>query len=166
MKRVALITCLLTLNIMITSCSTEAPETELILVENVASLEEIKSIEIEILELINAYRITKDLSVLLKNEQIRTQTAKHTNYMITNESASHDNFFIRKSYLITHASANKVSENVACGYSNAQSVFNAWLNSETHRLNIEGDYTHFNITAEQDNNDKWYFTNIFMNTNN
>ena len=46
--------------------------------------------------------------------------------------------------------------------SNAQSVVNAWLNSDGHRQNIEGDFTDFDISAEQNANGQWYFTNIFV----
>ena len=53
-------------------------------------------------------------------------------------------------------------ENVAYVYSSAESVVNAWLNSAGHRNIIEGDYTDFDISAEQDENGKYYYTNIFI----
>ena len=55
-----------------------------------------------------------------------------------------------------------MSENVAYGFTNAESVVNAWLNSEGHRHVIEGDFTNFDISAEKDEEGKWYFTNIFI----
>lgn len=64
--------------------------------------------------------------------------------------------------MIQNASATKVSENVAYAFSSAQSVVNAWLNSAGHRANIEGDYTDFDISAEQNEEGRWYFTNIFI----
>jgi len=42
------------------------------------------------------------------------------------------------------------------------SVVNAWLNSPGHKEVIEGDYTNFEISAEQDDNGRWYYTNIFV----
>lgn len=161
MKRVLIIACLL-ISFMSVSCSKDSPEVSETPTANIESLKVVKTIEIEVLELINDYRLTKGLTILLQDEQIRTQTYNHTNYMIDNKQASHDNFLIRKNYLIAYANAERVTENVAYGFSDAQSVFNAWLNSDSHRANIEGDHTHFNITAEQDNNGKWYFTNIFI----
>ena len=55
-----------------------------------------------------------------------------------------------------------VRENVAYGYATASGVVNAWLNSEGHREVIEGDFTHFDISAEKDENGRWYYTNIFI----
>jgi uncharacterized protein YkwD len=82
--------------------------------------------------------------------------------MIEVDHVSHDNFFQRKQTLQHSASANNVSENVAFGFTSAESVVNAWLNSESHRATIEGDYTDFDISAEQNNEGDWYFTNIFI----
>lgn len=162
MRKILLISSLLLTNLWLMSCSTESSEDLITPINNIMVLESPKPMEIEILEEINAYRLTKNLPVLLHNEQIRTQTQNHTYYMIKNNSASHDNFFSRKEYLTTHANALEVSENVAAGFTNARSVVKAWINSDTHRMNIEGDHTHFNITAEKDSNDKWYYTNIFI----
>ena len=61
-----------------------------------------------------------------------------------------------------NAGALNVGENVAYAYSSAQSVVNAWLNSPSHRSNIEGDFTDFDISAEQNEDGKWYYTNIFI----
>ena len=166
MKKIIIISSLLLTCLASTSCTSSGTEDSIMTIDNTASLAELKTIEIEILELINNYRLTRGLSLLAINDQIRTQTSNHTRYMIAKECASHDNFFSRKQYLVDFANAKRVTENVACGYTNAQSVVNAWLNSETHKLNIEGDYSHFNITAETDKSDKWYFTNIFMKVNN
>lgn len=121
-----------------------------------------KSIEIEILELINAHRISEGLTSLNNNDTIKAVAFTHTDYMVEEDNVSHDNFFIRKNSLIDNADATIVSENVAYAFNNAQSVVNAWLNSEGHRQNIEGDFTDFDISAEQNANGQWYFTNIFV----
>jgi uncharacterized protein YkwD len=82
--------------------------------------------------------------------------------MIEHDNVSHDNFYQRKTYLVSNVGANKVSENVAYGFTSAESVVNAWLNSDGHRANIEGNYTDFDISAEQNSEGKWYYTNIFV----
>ena len=82
--------------------------------------------------------------------------------MVEVDNVSHDNFFQRKNSLVQNASATKVSENVAYAFSSAESVVNAWLNSEGHRANIEGDFTDFDVSAEKNIEGKWYFTNIFI----
>lgn len=123
---------------------------------------EAKSIEIEILELINEYRISKGLSNLLTMDIVKSQAYSHTDYMIDQDNISHDNFYTRKAYLESEAGALSVSENVAYGYSYAESVVNAWINSDSHRETIEGDFTDFDISAEQNEEGVWFFTNIFV----
>ena len=144
------------------SCSTEEfPENEAnnITLQNAPAA---KTIEIEILELINAHRIELGLNPLNNLNIIKSVAYSHTDYMVSVNQVNHDNFFQRKSSLEQHASATKVSENVAYAFSSAQSVVNAWINSEGHRANIEGDFTDFDISAEQNEDGKWYFTNIFI----
>ena len=82
--------------------------------------------------------------------------------MVDKDEVSHDNFYKRSNYLKANAGAKKVSENVAYGYSRAESVVNAWIKSDSHRKNIEGDFTNFNISAEKNDEGKWYYTNIFI----
>lgn len=121
-----------------------------------------KQIEIEILELINDYRISNGLNALGHHNTVKAVAFTHTDYMIEEDNVSHDNFFQRKTSLQQNADANVVSENVAYGFSSASSVVNAWINSESHLENIVGDFTDFDISAEQNEEGKWYFTNIFI----
>ncbi len=144
------------------SCSTEEYPEETIDSVELLTAPEAKTIEIEILELINAHRINLGLNPLSNHNTIKAVAFTHTDYMVEVNNVSHDNFFQRKNSLIQNASATKVSENVAYAFSSAQSVVNAWLNSEGHRANIEGDFTDFDVSAEKNNEGKWFFTNIFI----
>ena len=144
------------------SCSTENFPDETIDAVTLANAPAAKAIEIEILELINQYRISEGLNALGSIDVIKGQAYSHTGYMIEVNDVNHDYFHSRKAYLEANANAISVSENVAYGFTNAQSVVNAWLNSSGHKQNIEGDFTHFEISAEKDENNKWYFTNIFI----
>lgn len=154
---------LLFLALFTVSCSTEneglqfedEPYQELIIPES-------KEIEIEILELINQYRLDKGLTSLENNEVVKGKAFGHTDYMIKNDNVSHDYFFSRKNYLEENIGAYKVSENVAYAYTSAESVVKAWIKSDGHRMNIEGDFTHFGVSAEQNAEGKWYYTNIFI----
>ena len=120
-------------------------------------------IETEILNLVNKYRETNSLSTLKVLNIISKEADTHTNYMITNGEVSHANFNIRAQNLIKNAGAKFVSENVAYGYSSAQTVVNGWINSSEHRKNIENpDSTHFGISTESDDNGRNYFTHIFI----
>lgn len=144
------------------SCSTESIPDESLESMAIPAAPAAKTIEIEILELINAHRITEGLAPLNNHDIIKAVAYTHTDYMVEVDNVSHDNFYQRKNSLIANASATKVSENVAYAFNSAESVVNAWLNSEGHKANIEGDYTDFDISAEQNEEGKWYFTNIFI----
>ncbi|MFY7671028.1 CAP domain-containing protein [Tenacibaculum sp. MEBiC06402] len=148
---------ILSLIFIITSCSSDSDNAGIIDDTSNSS-----SYEKDILELINNHRNSKGLPYLKVLNIIKTQTDNHTDYMIADGKISHDNFSSRSNYLQTNAQAKATAENVASGYSSASSVVNGWLNSDGHRKNIEGNYTHFHLTAKQSSNNKWYYTNIFI----
>ncbi|MDO6676827.1 CAP domain-containing protein [Tenacibaculum sp. 1_MG-2023] len=147
--------------LIITSCSSNEAEIADSTPEMLTSIIE-KPIEADVLDLINSYRVNNGFSSLNKLQTIKSQTNNHTNYMIEKEEISHDFFHQRKEYLTENANAIKIGENVAYGYSTAEAVVDAWIKSNGHKENIEGDYTHFEITAKKSDNGKWYYTNIFV----
>ena len=112
------------------SCSKDNLDNELNEYANNLIIPETKPIEVEIMELINAHRISEGLNPLNSLDLIKSQTFNHNDYMIDQNEVSHDNFFTRRNFLMNNAGAQRVSENVAYGYSSAQAVVNAWLNSE------------------------------------
>ena len=144
------------------SCSTDSIDESIEEAIEYNYVPDTKIIEIEILELINDHRISLGLNGLTDMSTIKAVAFGHTDYMIDQNAISHDNFFNRRASLINNAGALSVGENVAYAYSSAQSVVNAWLNSPGHKEVIEGDYTDFDISAEKDEDGKWYFTNIFI----
>lgn len=146
----------------LSSCSTDAIEEDKIDAISNSYVPQTKTIEVEILELINTHRIGLGLTPLSDMSAIKAQAFGHTDYMIKNDEVSHANFYQRKSNLVNNVGAISVAENVAYAFSSSQSVVNAWLNSEGHRHVIEGDFTNFDISAEKDEDGKWYFTNIFI----
>ena len=147
----------------LSSCSRDSVNEGTINSIEVPVAPEAKQIEIEIMELINAHRITLGLNPLNNHSTVKAVAFTHTDYMVETNHVSHDNFFLRKESLQANADANIVSENVAYGFTSAESVVFAWLNSPSHRDNIEGAFTDFDISAEQNAEGKWYFTNIFIN---
>ncbi|MCH4553336.1 CAP domain-containing protein [Aestuariibaculum lutulentum] len=150
------------LAILTFSCTTDSLEDQPLGEEFSLIILEDKSIEVEILELINDHRLSVGLSPLTDMSIVKSVAYTHTDYMVDNNEVSHANFFKRSEYLKANAGASKVSENVAYGYSSAESVVNAWLKSEGHRATIEGDFTNFDISAEVNSEGKWYYTNIFI----
>lgn len=144
------------------SCSAENIEEDLSSSNKEFIVPEVKSIEIEILDLINNYRVSVGLNTLEPLDIIKSQAYSHTDYMIKQKNMSHDYFYERKSYLVTNAGASKVAENVGYGYSSAESIVNAWIKSDSHRSTIEGDFTDFDISIEQNEDGEMYCTNIFI----
>ncbi len=150
--------------LVVSSCTTDNANIE----DNLSETElkivsiEAKSIELEILNLINKHRESKGLNTLNNMPIIKSVAYSHTDYMADKDVVSHDNFFIRSNYLKSNIGAKQVSENVAYGYTSAESVVNAWIRSEGHKANLEGDYTNFDISAEKSLDGNWYYTNIFI----
>ncbi|MEZ4802719.1 MAG: CAP domain-containing protein [Gelidibacter sp.] len=162
MKSIKLLPLMALMAVLSYSCSTEEMPNETIDSEILANAPAAKTIEIEILELINQHRIEMGLNPLNSLNIIKSVAFTHTDYMVEINQVNHDNFYQRKNSLVQNAGAISVSENVAYGYSTAQDVVNAWINSESHRANIEGNYTDFDISAEQNSEGRWYYTNMFI----
>ncbi|GHA35513.1 hypothetical protein GCM10007103_16380 [Salinimicrobium marinum] len=119
-------------------------------------------IELNIMDLVNDYRFSKGLNELDYKDEVSWQAEDHNFYMIQKNKVSHDGFANRYSSLAESVDAKAVSENVAFGYNTAEAVVKAWIESEGHRKNMEGDLTHFGISVKEDANGKKYFTNIFV----
>jgi len=155
---------ILTLNLSFLSC---ASDEDGIYIRDNMGFQDISlsytTMEYEILDLVNDYRISLGLSNLNTINLISEQAIEHTTYMINKGEASHDNFSSRHQILTQIIAAKTVGENVAYGYISAESVVNAWIKSEGHRRNIENkEYTDFGISTKQDENGRYYFTHIFI----
>lgn len=144
------------------SCSSESIYEENELLTSELIIPEPTPFELEILGLINNHRLSLGLNPLKNMGIIKSQTYSHTDYMVETQTVSHDNFYKRSNFLKKNAGAILVSENVAYGYTSALSLVNAWMKSDSHKTNIEGDFTHFDISAEKGTDNKWYYTNIFI----
>lgn len=121
-------------------------------------------IELETLDSINNYRVSIGLAPLKKANLLSWESEEHDEFMIANKVVSHDGFDTRCQTIINSLGAIKVGENIA--YSNSavtiKGIVNAWLDSPLHKKNIEGDYTHFGISIQEDQvTGKKYYTNIF-----
>ena len=118
--------------------------------------------EIQLMDLINAYRVSIGLNSLTKNNFSSLKAEEHNNYMIITNTLSHDGFNVRFQDIMNTLGAISVAENVADVYSTPQGVLNAWLNSPAHKKNIIGDFSHFGISIrENTGTGKKYYTNIF-----
>ncbi|MEQ3665907.1 MULTISPECIES: CAP domain-containing protein [unclassified Olleya] len=157
------VTLIVLFNIFLMSCSVEeevnTPESYSATIADVSYTQ----LDYEIIELINNYRISQGLSSLAILNEASKEAIDHNQYMVTQGTPSHDYFYLRSQNLKQTVNAKTVSENVAFGFSNAQALVNAWLNSESHRENIENpEATNIGISTKQDAEGKNYFTNIFV----
>jgi uncharacterized protein YkwD len=144
------------------SCSTEenTPESQS---QSIVLNYEYSPLELETMALINNYRVSIGLNALEKINHISYKSEEHDHYMIANNVVNHDDFVARSENIMKVLGAKNVSENVAYNYNSAKGAFDAWLSSEGHRENIEGNFTHFGISIrESPATGKKYYTNIFV----
>lgn len=142
------------------SCSSDSSEeTVAPIVENFSY----SDTELDLMGRINQHRASLGLNELQPINHISYKSSEHNDYMIENDVVGHQYFEQRASNIKQVLGARQVSENVAYNYQSNGGVLNAWLASDAHRENIEGDYTHFGISIKTNpNNGKKYYTNIFM----
>lgn len=148
--------------VSLSSCSKEDLDMEYAELSTEAAPVSYTIFELEVLELVNKYREEKGLSAVGFMDEISLQASIHNKHMIERSEVCHDDFGSRYSNLVNAVEAKAVRENVAFGYRTAEAVFEGWLKSEKHRETIEGDYTHTGISILKDENEKYYFTNIFV----
>lgn len=146
-----------------TSCSStdseENSESTVKVVNNYTSTPD----EIELAQIINDYRVSIGLNSLETINHISFKSQEHNFYMIEKNVVNHDYFQQRSNNIIQVLGAVKVGENIAYNFSTPNSALHAWLNSQGHKANIEGDYTHFGISISiNPETGKKYYTNIFM----
>ncbi|HEU4789237.1 MAG TPA: CAP domain-containing protein [Flavobacterium sp.] len=148
---------------ILTSCSSENNSNETEAKLPIVTVYDYSPIELETMTLINNYRVSIGLNALEKINHVSYKSEEHDEYMIANNVVNHDDFVARSENIIKALGALRVSENVAYNYSTAQGAFDAWMNSPGHRLNIEGDFTHFGLSIRENPvNGRKYYTNIFV----
>ncbi len=129
-----------------------------------------KSIEWErrIFQLVNEYRVSKNLRPLKLVDKLSVYARDHSRAMVNNIiSFGHGLFEKRIKKYLTSLPLNGVAENVAyyLGRSNgAEKVFAEWLTCEEHLINIESPesiYTGIGIVVNSDG--VYYFSQLYCN---
>ncbi|UFH40583.1 CAP domain-containing protein [Flavobacterium flavipigmentatum] len=144
------------------SCSKDSPEvTETNTTAGLVTNYTYNNDELEVMQLINNYRLSIGLRKLEIVNHISYKSAEHDLYMIANNVVNHNGFEDRSENIVSVLGASKVGENVAYNYKTSADVVKGWLESPGHKENIEGDYTHFGIAVKLDSNGRKYYTNIF-----
>lgn len=126
---------------------------------------DILQLEQEVHQLINRYRISKNLSPLISHEIITQQARMHSRAMATKSvPVSHNGFDQRVEIISRSLPFRAAAENIAYqkGYSHcAEGITQNWLKSTAHRENIEGDYHLTGIGVAMDSQGACYITQIF-----
>ncbi len=115
----------------------------------------------DILNFINVHRVNRGKNIIAKDSSYATAYAvQHSKYMVATNSVNHNNFFIR-SKALKEKGAMEVSENIAYGYSSAETVVKAWLKSDAHREVIEGNFSHIGFGIVKSLENRYYYTTIY-----
>lgn len=133
---------------------------------NIPSAAPLKSIEDEVVRLINAERSKNGLQTLSYNWEAARVARIKSQDMINNNYFSHTSpiygspFKMLESYGLRFSAA---AENIAYGQRSAQEVVNSWMNSPGHRANIlSRSYTHTGVGVAKKANGTLYFTQVFL----
>ena len=138
------------------SCSKEP-------IDNTPNIEAVNviALEQEVLEIVNSHRSELGTNTLEFSEVAYEYANKHTDYMISKGSLSHDNFSSRASSIASKVAVQMVAENVAKDYNTAQDAFVGWYESSNHKKTMEGDFTHTAVSVKKDENGNFYYTQLF-----
>lgn len=140
--------------VVLTSCNKESL--------TVTEADNIESLELDVIKIVNNYRSEIGQSVLAFSEVAYEYASEHNDYMISKGSISHDNFNSRASKIANQVNAELVAENVARNYDSASEAFEGWLNSSSHKKTMEGNFTHTAVSVKMNGDGNYYYTQIFV----
>lgn len=117
----------------------------------------------EMLDSVNQQRASAGKSALCNSSKLMASTLEQSNYQASITTMTHDSptplmdRFTNQGY-----DASSVAENVGVsGSDDVSAIMDAWINSEDHRANILGDYTHFGSAAVKGSDGQYYWTQHF-----
>ncbi|MFD2890441.1 CAP domain-containing protein [Flavobacterium chuncheonense] len=157
-----LIVFLASIAIIATSCTSETERFEEPTLTEIQQHYVHTAMELELLDLINSYRVEHGLNTLSIIEHISYKANEHNNFMIETNTVNHVGFEERRHNLEQVLGAVRVGENIAFGYSSPEAALTAWTESEGHKANLDGDYTHFGVSIKKDLEGRKYYTNMFI----
>ncbi|MFK7798211.1 MAG: CAP domain-containing protein [Aureispira sp.] len=116
-----------------------------------------------IFEQINQHRAQQYLPLFQINPHIQVIATQHAQDMAEgNIPFGHEGFEDRARLLLGKLSGSSVVENVALGNANAEQIVQTWLESSSHRNNIEGDFDWTGIGIAKSNEQQYYYCQIFI----
>jgi uncharacterized protein YkwD len=113
---------------------------------------------------INQYRTQRGLPPFKKMPIVAQQAQEHSISMAMGKTAfSHDGFSIRIQKVRSQLSGVMgAAENVAMGTVSLDEIIRSWINSEGHKENILGNYTHTGVGVAKSTDGSLYYTQIFI----
>tara|TARA_R110000796_G_scaffold58413_5_gene134952 strand:- start:37586 stop:38056 length:471 start_codon:yes stop_codon:yes gene_type:complete len=117
--------------------------------------------ELTYIDALNSVRVSNGVDRLLLSDDLSSLAKSHVDYLSFNQVINHYNYGDRL-YSIESIGFNGLSENVAYGYTNVNSLISAWLNSVGHRdnlLDIRHTYHGFAIGLDVDGS--YYYVHLF-----
>jgi uncharacterized protein YkwD len=109
---------------------------------------------------VNHYRLMSGVEVLEKHSDLNQLASDHASFMAQNGNVSHDNEYVRYSYVINELSMYKYAELVEGGELYGRDLIEKWSENESSALVIIGDYKYIGIGISDAGN-KTYATIIF-----
>jgi len=126
---------------------------------------ESETLTTQFMTLVNNHRKKIGLKELTHVNSLALIALDHSHDMATKEvSFGHTGFSGRCSEARNAMSGgNLCAENVAMGQKTAEAVFNAWMNSSSHRANLENArLTHCGLGISQSSSGTYYWTHLFL----
>ncbi len=115
----------------------------------------------QVVALVNQERAKQGLSPLAADSNLASSALIRSQEIVT--KFAHERPNGEQGYQMAfRAGFSVVGENIAYGYSTAESVMNAWMNSEGHRANIlNSNFTHIGVGCYRASNGQLYWTQLF-----
>lgn len=126
---------------------------------------ESETLTTEFMRLVNEHRKSKGLGTITHSVSMSDIAFTHSQNMARkNVSFGHSGFSGRCSEARdAMGGGNLCAENVAQGQRTAQAVFNSWMNSSSHRANIENSrITHSGLGISTATDGSLYWTHLFL----
>jgi uncharacterized protein YkwD len=125
----------------------------------------LSKLELATYNLVNKYRLSKNLPPLTVDPAISAQARAHSETMARTGNLSHDGFNERVDSVSQTIVYRKAAENVAYNMGYAQPDLIAiqdWIESPGHHRNMTGPYDMTGIGVSQNAKGEYYFTQIFI----
>lgn len=148
--------------LLLTSCSGNDSLEEDQLYQSTSLSTKESPMESEVFQLVNEYRLSQGLNTLQFSQEGYNFAQEHTQYMIEVGNINHDDFDRRAAQLSDETRAVHVGENVGRNFSTAAGIVEAWSKSAAHKKVMEGNYSLTAISAIQDSEGNFYFTQVFI----